>query len=78
MLYVSEGDISRASVLNTPDHGDFVLPIHHGSKNKGTNATRIVANPLGGGRIYWTDAGAKTISRAFINGSDRQTVVEFR
>lgn len=74
MLYVSDGDISRASIL-TPDHGDFVLPIHAGKTPQ--NATRFVANPVEN-RIYWTDLTSKTISRAFINGSEKEVVVEFR
>lgn len=28
-------------------------------------------------RIYWTDVKVKAISRAFMNGSDMQKIVEF-
>ena len=70
MLYVSEGDISRTSIL-TQNHGDFVLPIHDVK-----NASSVDFHPKEK-RIFWTDLDERSISRAFVNGSEKEVIVEF-
>ncbi|XP_022106372.1 low-density lipoprotein receptor-related protein 6-like [Acanthaster planci] len=69
LLFSLASDIRRIS-LET-NHNDVEIPLT-GVKEAGALDFDINDN-----RIYWSDMDAKTISRAFLNGSGIENVIEF-
>lgn len=68
LLYVQREDIWRISLQSRrKDH----VPL------SGVMEAAALDYDVSDGRIYWTDTGLKRISRAFLNGSQPQTLVEF-
>ena len=69
LLFTRKEDIRRISL--EANHKNVVIPIA-GVKEASALDFDVVDN-----RIYWTDIGVKSISRAFMNGSNLEVVVEF-
>ncbi|XP_003704485.2 low-density lipoprotein receptor-related protein 6 [Megachile rotundata] len=68
MLFARKGNIGRISIENA--NNDNIIPLT-GVKDASALDFNIADN-----RIYWTDVKLKTITRAFINGSDMERVVD--
>lgn len=63
--------IGRISIdYNEDNHNDFIIPF------KDVRDAHSLDMDVADRRIYWTDQKCKCISRAFINGSDVQKIVE--
>ncbi|XP_074659791.1 low-density lipoprotein receptor-related protein 6-like [Tubulanus polymorphus] len=69
LLFSQRSDIRRIS-LET-NHNDVVIPL---ARVKDAMALDF---DIDDNRIYWTDLQLKSISRAFINGSALETVIQF-
>ncbi|XP_033324031.1 low-density lipoprotein receptor-related protein 6 [Megalopta genalis] len=68
MLFAKKENIGRISIENA--NNDNIIPLT-GVKDASALDFSIADN-----RIYWTDVKLKTITRAFINGSDMERVVD--
>ncbi|XP_076640079.1 low-density lipoprotein receptor-related protein 6 isoform X1 [Colletes latitarsis] len=68
MLFAKKENIGRISIENA--NNDNIIPLT-GIKDASALDFNIADN-----RIYWTDVKLKTITRAFINGSDMERVVD--
>ncbi|XP_064480867.1 low-density lipoprotein receptor-related protein 6-like isoform X2 [Ornithodoros turicata] len=68
LLYAQREDIRRISLQS--QHTDHI-PI------SGVREAGALDYDVTDGRIYWTDTGLKRISRAFLNGSATEALVEF-
>ena len=76
MMYASRNTIGRVSV-NSPETEDHLLPIHGIS-----GLSSLDFDMSDGGRIYWSDLSdkkkaPKSISRAFLNGTNVEVIIEF-
>uniref|UniRef100_UPI00358F8E53 low-density lipoprotein receptor-related protein 6 isoform X1 n=1 Tax=Myxine glutinosa TaxID=7769 RepID=UPI00358F8E53 len=69
LVFSRSADIRRISL--EARHTDVPIPLS-GFKEASALDVDVVD-----GRIYWTDVGAKTISRAYMNGSMVERVIEF-
>ena len=69
LLYTRRDDIRRISI-ETPN-SNILIPL------KGVVEASALDYHRTDGRIYWSDIELKTISRAFLNGSSLEVVVEF-
>ncbi|XP_039594902.1 low-density lipoprotein receptor-related protein 5 isoform X2 [Polypterus senegalus] len=69
LLFSSRADIRRIS-LGT-NHNDVAIPL------TGVKEASALDFDVSDNRIYWTDVSLKTISRAFMNGSSVEHVIEF-
>uniref|UniRef100_A0A4W3J4Z6 Low-density lipoprotein receptor-related protein n=1 Tax=Callorhinchus milii TaxID=7868 RepID=A0A4W3J4Z6_CALMI len=69
LLFSSRADIRRIS-LET-NNNDVAIPL------TGVKEASALDFEVSDNRIYWTDISLKTISRAFMNGSSSEHVIEF-
>nr|CAD7429275.1 unnamed protein product [Timema monikensis] len=69
LLFARRENIGRISIEN--GNNDVIIPVT-GVKDASALDFDITDN-----RIYWTDVKLKTITRAFMNGSDVERIVEF-
>jgi len=69
LLFTRRDDIRRIS-METPNT-NILIPL------KGVQEASALDFDKSSGMIYWTDVRAKTISRAHLNGSSQETIVEF-
>ncbi|KAK6472816.1 low-density lipoprotein receptor-related protein 5-like [Huso huso] len=69
LLFTSRADIRRIS-LGTHNN-DVAIPL------PGVKEASALDFEVSDNRIYWTDVSLKTISRAFMNGSSVEHVIEF-
>jgi low density lipoprotein receptor-related protein 5/6 len=69
LLYTRRDDIRRISV-DTPNT-NILIPL------KGVQEASALDFDRDQGMIYWSDIEMKTISRAFLNGSSQEIVIEF-
>ena len=69
LLYTRRDDLRRIS-METPNT-NILIPVKHVQE-----ANALDFDPKTG-LIYWTDVKSKTISRAYLNGSSQDTIVEF-
>lgn len=69
LLFSRKEDIRRMS-LET-NHNDVLIPI------QGVKDAHALDFDNSDNRIYWTDASLKQISRAFMNGSSLEHIIEF-
>ena len=69
LLYTRKDDIRRISV-ETPNT-NILIPL------KGVEEASALDYDRHNGMIYWTDIKSKIISRAFLNGSNQEIVIEF-
>ncbi|KAL4225758.1 Low-density lipoprotein receptor-related protein 6 [Mactra antiquata] len=69
LLYTREGDIKRVSLATS--HRVVPIPL------KGIEKAMSIDFDIGDNRIYWTDGKLLSISRAFLNGSSIEHIVEF-
>jgi len=70
LLYTRRDDIRRISIERETGE-DILIPL------KGVAEASALDYDRRDGRIYWSDVELKTISRAFLNGSSLEVVVEF-
>jgi len=70
LLYTRRDDIRRISIERETGE-DILIPL------KGVAEASALDYDRMDGRIYWSDIELKTISRAFLNGSSLEVVVEF-
>ncbi|XP_029038470.2 low-density lipoprotein receptor-related protein 6 isoform X1 [Osmia bicornis bicornis] len=68
MLFARKGNIGRISIENA--NNDNIIPL------TGVRDASALDFNIADNRIYWTDVKLKTITRAFINGSDMERVVD--
>ena len=76
MMYSSSHAIGRIS-MNSPKTDDHILPIQDI-----TGVSSLDFDMSDGGRIYWSDLNdkrraPKSISRAFLNGTNVEVIIEF-
>ncbi|PNF27659.1 hypothetical protein B7P43_G15338 [Cryptotermes secundus] len=69
LLFARKENIGRISIEN--GNNDAVIPV------TGVKDASALDFDINENRIYWTDVKVKAISRAFMNGSDMQKIVEF-
>ncbi|KAL1122539.1 hypothetical protein AAG570_002869, partial [Ranatra chinensis] len=69
LLYARKENIGRISIENRLN--DAIIPVS-GVKDAGALDYDVSDN-----RFYWTDVKGKAISRAYINGSHVETIIEF-
>jgi low density lipoprotein receptor-related protein 5/6 len=69
LLFTRKEDIRRISL--EANHKNVIIPI------AGVKEASALDFDVNDNRIYWTDIGVKSISRAFMNGSNLEVVVEF-
>jgi len=69
LLYTRRDDIVRIS-METPNT-NITIPL------KGVEEANALDFDRMNGMIYWSDTKSRTISRAFLNGSNQEIVVEF-
>ena len=69
LLFTRKEDIRRISL--EANHKNVIIPI------AGVKEASALDFDVNDNRIYWTDITAKAISRAFMNGSNLEVVVEF-
>lgn len=70
LLYTRRDDIRRISIERETGE-DILIPLKGVAEASALDYDRL------DGRIYWSDMELKTISRAFLNGSALEVVVEF-
>lgn len=71
LLFSKNDNIGRISIdYNEDNHNDYYLPF------KDLRDAHFLDVDVADRRIYWADSKSKSISRAYINGSDVQKVVE--
>ncbi|CAH1173635.1 unnamed protein product [Phaedon cochleariae] len=68
LLYAKRGSIGRMSIEN--ENNEATIPI---AGIKQASSIDFDTNTM---RVYWTDSKARAISRAFVNGSDVQKVID--
>lgn len=68
LLYTREGDIKRVSLSES--HRVVPIPL------KGIEKAMFLDFDIGDNRIYWTDGNLLSISRAFMNGSSIEKIIE--
>ncbi|XP_075213889.1 low-density lipoprotein receptor-related protein 6 [Lycorma delicatula] len=69
LLFARKENIGRISIENA--HNDAIIPV------TGIKDASALDFDIMDGRIYWTDVKMKTITRAYINGSQMERIVEF-
>ncbi|XP_078453259.1 low-density lipoprotein receptor-related protein 6-like [Lampetra planeri] len=69
LLFSRRADIRRISLETS--HNDVAIPL------AGVKEASALDFDVSDGRIYWTDISLKMISRAYMNGSSLEHVVEF-
>ncbi|KAH9496257.1 Low-density lipoprotein receptor- protein 6 [Bulinus truncatus] len=69
LLFPGHSDIHRVSLLTNQQ--SQVIPI------PGTQKATAIDFDISDGRIYWTDVELQHISRAFMNGSSAQNIIQF-
>ncbi|KDR08547.1 Low-density lipoprotein receptor-related protein 6 [Zootermopsis nevadensis] len=69
LLFARKENIGRISIEN--GNNDAVIPV------TGVKDASALDFDINDNRIYWTDVKVKAISRAFMNGSDMEKIVEF-
>lgn len=69
LLFTRKEDIRRISL--EANHKNVIIPI------AGVKEASALDFDVNDNRIYWTDIAEKAISRAFMNGSNLEVVVEF-
>lgn len=71
LFYSKSYTIGRISVdFNDGNYNDYILPL------KDIKEIHTLSVDIRERRIYWTDPKSKCISRAFINGSDAQKIID--
>jgi low density lipoprotein receptor-related protein 5/6 len=71
LLFSIDDNIGRISIdYNEDNHNDYYIPF------KDVRDAHYLDVDIADRRIYWTDQKSKCISRAFINGSDVQKIVD--
>lgn len=71
LLLSKHGVISRISIdFNEDYHNDYTIPF------KEVRNVQTIDVDIADRRIYWTDAKAKVIFRAYINGSEVQKIID--
>ncbi|WAR02016.1 LRP6-like protein [Mya arenaria] len=71
LLFTQEEDIKRMSLSTSTAHRVVPIPL------KGIKKVLSIDFDIGDNRIYWTDGGSMSISRAFMNGSSMETIIDF-
>ncbi|XP_006642533.3 low-density lipoprotein receptor-related protein 5 [Lepisosteus oculatus] len=69
LLFTTRADIRRISLGTT--NNDVAIPL------TGVKEASALDFDVSDNRIYWTDVSMKTISRAFMNGSSVEHIIEF-
>ncbi|XP_013065627.2 low-density lipoprotein receptor-related protein 6-like [Biomphalaria glabrata] len=69
LLFSGQSDIHRVSLLTNQQ--SQVIPI------PGAQKATAIDFDISDGRIYWTDVELQHISRAFMNGSSAQNIIQF-
>lgn len=71
LLFSKLDSIGRISIAyNEDNHNDYIIPF------KDLRDAHSMDVDVAGRRIYWTDQKSRSISRAFINGSDTQKIID--
>ncbi|XP_069679259.1 low-density lipoprotein receptor-related protein 6 [Periplaneta americana] len=69
LLFARKENIGRISIEN--GNNDAIIPV------TGVKDASALDFDINDNRIYWTDVKVKAITRAFMNGSDMEKIVEF-